>query len=224
MKLLKYLMCIPKTVIFNFMVFPFKIALKLPIMIGYNVKVKNVYKNSVEIKSDISPFMIKINVAEGSRAINVTQKRNGYLNFGENGKLIFNGKASFSSGNSMEIYGTMIFGKNFSCNKNCFISCNKKITIGDDNIFGWNVNVRDSDGHIVYDLNETAISSHGFEEVLIDDHVWIGANVDILKGVKIPKNCVVGYNSCVTKKFDEQNCIIAGYPAKIVRRNIGWKQ
>ena len=29
-------------------------------------------------------------------------------------------------------------------------------------------------------------------------------------------------NSIVTKSFNEENCVIAGNPAKIVKRNIEW--
>jgi acetyltransferase-like isoleucine patch superfamily enzyme len=221
---LKVLLSLPKTLILNFLVFPFKTAIRFPVLIGYDVKISRIYKNCITINSDISPFMIKINIVNGSDAINVANKRNGYLTVGKNGKLIFNGKANFSSGNSMEIYGTLIFGKNFSCNKNTFISCNKKIVIGDNNLFGWNVNIRDSDGHLVYNLNEKPDKSNIFEDVLIGNHVWLGANVDILKGVTIPDDCVVGYNSCVTKKFDEPNCLLAGYPAKKIKNSIGWQK
>ena len=40
----------------------------------------------------------------------------------------------------------------------------------------------------------------------------------------IPDNCVVGYKSLVNKIFKENNCIIAGHPATVVRHDITWKK
>ena len=45
-----------------------------------------------------------------------------------------------------------------------------------------------------------------------------------MKKVEIQDGSVVGANSVVTKKFNEPNIIIAGNPAKIIRRNILWKR
>ena len=51
-----------------------------------------------------------------------------------------------SSGVSLILdLGALEIGDNFFCNKNCTISCNDKITIGDNVLFGWNVEVLDSD-------------------------------------------------------------------------------
>ena len=42
------------------------------------------------------------------------------------------------------------------------------------------------------------------------------------KNVKIADNSIVGWGSIVTKEFNEPNVIIAGIPAKIVKRGINW--
>lgn len=224
--LLKVLLSLPKTIWFNFRVFPFQVALKLPVLIAYNVKVKNTHKNCIQINSDIMRFMIKVNIDKGSDGVNPTLNTNGYFDIRKKGKLVFQGNATFSSGISIRIdKGTVDVGANFSCNKNCFIACSESITIGEDVLLGWNVNIRDSDGHSVISLdNESNKKITDIDnKVIIGNHVWIAANVDIIKGVRIPTNCVVGYNSCVTKKFNEENCIIAGYPAKIIKKNIKWQ-
>ena len=38
----------------------------------------------------------------------------------------------------------------------------------------------------------------------------------------IADNSIVGWGSIVTKEFNEPNVIIAGIPAKIVKRGINW--
>jgi len=44
----------------------------------------------------------------------------------------------------------------------------------------------------------------------------------IPKGTKIRNNCVVGANSLLNKKYDYENVVIAGNPAKVVKENIVW--
>lgn len=56
------------------------------------------------------------------------------------------------------------------------------------------------------------------EPIIIGDNVWIGANVVILPGVKIGNNCIVGAGSIVNKSIEGDGLVIAGNPAKIIRR------
>lgn len=53
-------------------------------------------------------------------------------------------------------------------------------------------------------------------EVAIGDGTWIGENASII-GVTIGRNCVVGANAVVTKNVPDF-CVVAGVPAKIIRR------
>lgn len=52
--------------------------------------------------------------------------------------------------------------------------------------------------------------------VVIEDDVWIGANVTILKGVTIGRGCVVAAGAVVTKSFPPYS-IVAGVPAKLMK-------
>lgn len=42
------------------------------------------------------------------------------------------------------------------------------------------------------------------------------------KNTKIPDDSIVGWGSIVTKVFHEPNIILAGIPAKIIKRGINW--
>ena len=59
-------------------------------------------------------------------------------------------------------------------------------------------------------------------DVEIGNHVWIGYRVLINKGSVIPDDTVVGTGAIVTKSFDEPNTVLAGVPAKVVKRNVNW--
>lgn len=54
------------------------------------------------------------------------------------------------------------------------------------------------------------------KSIVVDDDVWIGAHVCVLKGVHIGQGAVIGANSTVTKDVPDF-AIVAGSPAKIIR-------
>lgn len=98
---------------------------------------------------------------------------------------------------------------------------NSSITIGDDCLFGYDIKCWCSDTHSICDL-EGKVLNIG-KSIEIGNHVWIGRDCHLTKNTRIPDNSVVGWCSNVTRKFDEQNVIIAGNPAQIVKRNINWQ-
>lgn len=53
--------------------------------------------------------------------------------------------------------------------------------------------------------------------VMIKDDVWIGARVTILPGVTISEGVIIGAGAVVTKNVPPY-CVVAGNPAKIVKR------
>lgn len=119
--------------------------------------------------------------------------------------------------------GILNIGDNFATNKKCSLICDGNMKIGNDVLLGWKVNIRDSDGHIIYDYI-TKIKNPIQKNITIGNHVWIASYVDILKGTEIKDNYVIAYRSCVLSKFDKSNCIIGGYPAKVLRENINWEK
>ena len=56
------------------------------------------------------------------------------------------------------------------------------------------------------------------EDVVIGNGCWIGMNTVILPGVTLGDNTIVGAGSVVTKSFKSGNCLIAGSPAKVIKR------
>jgi acetyltransferase-like isoleucine patch superfamily enzyme len=99
----------------------------------------------------------------------------------------------------------------------------KNIHIGDECMFAREIMVRNNDGHIILDRKSGEVINPP-EDIVINDHVWVGMRVVILKGSVISKGSVVGAMSMVNKKFDEENIIIAGSPAEKVRSDIEWRR
>lgn len=59
--------------------------------------------------------------------------------------------------------------------------------------------------------------------VTIGEHSWVCASCVLLKGAIIPKNVILGHSAVVANKFTDENVIIAGNPAQIVKRDICWR-
>ncbi len=115
-------------------------------------------------------------------------------------------------------------GKDFSCellNIHLNDEKNLSVTIGDHCMFALHVRIRPSDGHILHDINTKELLNKG-EDVIIGNHVWIGLNCTFLKGAEVSDDTIIGANSLVNKKFDEKNVVIAGSPAKIIKRDVNW--
>ena len=53
--------------------------------------------------------------------------------------------------------------------------------------------------------------------IVIDDNVWLGYGVKVLKGVTIGKNSLIGANSVVTKDIPA-NVIAVGNPCKVIKQ------
>lgn len=57
----------------------------------------------------------------------------------------------------------------------------------------------------------------------IGKRCYLSSAVRFAPGSSVGDNCIVGLGSIVTKKFNINNAIIAGNPAKIIRENYDWK-
>lgn len=61
------------------------------------------------------------------------------------------------------------------------------------------------------------------KDIEIQNHVWLGYNVNINKGIIIEENSVVAGHSVVTKSVPS-NSIVAGLHAKVVKTGITWSR
>jgi len=154
--------------------------------------------------------------------------------------IVFMGKCHFkrfpgsqiSIGNNCKFLSKP-FSNQIGVNRHCMISSQTKdaiIEIGDDCGFsgttiggfkhikignnvrgGANTIITDSDWH-----NEDSRSG-GAMAVFIEDNVWLGEGVKVLKGVKIGKNSVIGAGSIVRKNIPA-DVVAMGDPCIVVRK------
>jgi len=118
--------------------------------------------------------------------------------------------------------GELHLGENFHISAASTIVCRKKIVIGKNTLMAWDSLITDSDLHAIYDFQDHRVNND--EPVIIGDHCWIGAKASILKGAEIANNTVIALGSVVTRKESEEYCVLAGNPAKIVKKSVVWKE
>lgn len=151
------------------------------------------------------------------------------ITIGENGMLYLG--RSFKCRNSININlgginSTVCFGNN--CNVgNMSIHAgdenNLEVLIGDCFLAALNLEMRASDGHTIYSLDNpgTAINKPVFG-IHVGRHVWAGMNVFLGKDVIIPADCIIGAGSLVTRRAFSPNSVIAGTPATVIKTNVNW--
>lgn len=107
-------------------------------------------------------------------------------------------------------------------NHDCVVDCFDSITIGHHVVISERVVLRDSDNHaIAVSGNEAGNETKVTAPIVIGDHVWIGMNVIVLKGVTIGEGAVVAAGSVVNKDVPPY-CMVAGVPAKVIKTNVTW--
>ena len=94
------------------------------------------------------------------------------------------------------------------------------ITIGDGCIFSHDVHFRTGDGHSILDMQGRRINDS--KDIVVGDHIWFATKVFCTKGSRIGSHSIVGTGALVTKAFEEPHCVLAGVPAKIVKRGVDW--
>ena len=96
------------------------------------------------------------------------------------------------------------------------------IYIGNYVMFGPNVTIRggnhriDIVGRYMYDIKEKDKLPENDQDVIIEDDVWVGCNVTILKGVTIGRGSVIAAGAIVIKSCKPYS-IIGGNPAKLLK-------
>ncbi|MDR2193964.1 MAG: acyltransferase [Treponema sp.] len=104
---------------------------------------------------------------------------------------------------------------------NFVLADGSRIILGDDCMCSYDVHFRTSDQHSIIDGGGGG-RINWEKDIIIKDHVWFCANTRIQKGVTIAHETVVGLGAIVTKPILEPNVVVAGNPAKIVKKNINW--
>lgn len=148
------------------------------------------------------------------------------LDPGAKGMLDISSKGVFKLGRDVRIARAckLYIDSEFEIGDNTYIQPNALILtkagscIGSDCAIGWNFQMLDHDLHEITGANGIKKNT---AQIKIGNHVWIGSNVTVLKGVHIGDNCIIGSGSVITKSIPA-NSMAAGNPAVILKTAVSW--
>lgn len=102
-------------------------------------------------------------------------------------------------------------------NRNVMIDACGSVTIGDENMFGPDVYITDSN-HTWGPGKSPGREPMKRGRVVIGNRCWIGAKAVILSGVELGDGCVVGASAVVTRSV-ATGIAVAGVPARPLKRS-----
>lgn len=141
---------------------------------------------------------------------------------GDNNELILDNNVAFLGDSTINLIGnsTISIGQYTGVRGCIMYAKDANIFIGERCMLSYGITIRNNDMHQIYHTNNNEIINNA-KDISINNHVWIAANVTILKGVIIGENSIIGTCAVVTKSCTS-NSIIAGNPAMVVKENINW--
>ena len=132
-----------------------------------------------------------------------------------------------SCGEDLKVYGDVIvfsgkridIGTKCKLNNQVYLNARSGIKIGDDVTISYGAKIV-STGYNLEEWITTGEKKHFVDKpISIGNHCWIGAGAIILPGVTISgEYVVVAAGTVVTKDITESKVVVAGNPAKIVKR------
>lgn len=196
---------------------PLRLAVHIPLLIHPSVKIGSLPRGAIlfhgKLRHGMFVFGFKGTAGQSNCKSLITIKPGAQLIVGKGVQMARGTRIVISK-------GEMQIGRNLWCNGDCYFNCTTKITIGDNNMYGWNISFNTSDGHHIY---ENGVEKPMEGDITIGNHVWIASHCIIGKNTSIADDCVVAQHSLVGKRFEQSKCLIGGMPAKVIKENYSWK-
>ena len=205
-----------KTLYFNHKKFPYKIAIKLPVIFYGRVKFSDI-SGEIKIEGPISKGMIgfgqhfeKQTTSRGTAEINIQ------------GTLVF--KSNAHIGKDCFIYvaedAYCEFGYMGCLGSNVKLICTHKVIIGNWAGIGYESEIIDSTLHPMMN-KETGVHYQKTGPVIIGNYNSFSNRISIMPNTTTPDHCVIASNSLCNKDYTHlgKYILIGGIPAKLIKGN-----
>ena len=145
--------------------------------------------NFIVEKKNLSTASMRIGFGDSANGCRESKK--GLIRIVNGGKIILKGTVGLSQGVVLLVNNSsLVLGDHFRCNYSTTIDCtDENIVFGNDVVLGWNVTVKNNDGHTVI---QNGRQKKKADSVYIGNHVWLCSYSTVLKGVNVGNHCVVG--------------------------------
>ena len=205
-----------KTLRLNFTLLPFSQAIQFPIFVFGPLYVGSL-KGKLRIEAPLKAGMIGIGQHYESR-----RRHAGIAQFTLLGTLVVKGRAFF--GIDTEVYigpsATLTMANYARLNSRGRLLCYSSIYIGQYVACGFESVVTDSHFHAL--ITSEGERSETISPIYIADYNYIGHRVSVMPGTHTSPYTTIGSLSMTNKDYRSEgsNVLLAGVPAKVVRRNI----
>ncbi len=97
------------------------------------------------------------------------------------------------------------------------------LTVGRDCMMGGGVTIRCGDGHPVYQSWNNSGRINTAHGITVGNHVWAGEGSLILKNVIVGDGAIIAARAVVTRDVSARS-MVAGVPARLVKKDIRWER
>jgi acetyltransferase-like isoleucine patch superfamily enzyme len=207
-----------RTLYFNFRMFEFNTAIKLPVFFYGKIKF-NSLKGKIIINAPIRRGMAKFgyNLEIIKKAIGVSELK-------IDGTFIING--AFHTGIDSIIIiqkgGTLEIGENSHLGSRTRTVVTKKVSLGRYFRLSQESQILDSSFHYMIDTEKNEVKRFN-GEIIMNDYCWVGNRSTIMKNTITPRYTTIASNSLLNKDYTKEipeKSVIGGIPAKLLKENM----
>lgn len=204
-----------KTLYLNFRIFPFSVALKMPILIFGKFRIGPVFRNCVEIDCPVRCGLLRL----GFNTYDMTPLPS-VSSLSILGKVKLRGLCLVRSGGTISVARDAVL----EIGPFCYIGPNVKILCEDHIILegyvniSWECQLYDTNFHY-YEHNGVVKRKKG--PIVIGHHCLIGNRVTVSRNSQLPPFSIVSSNSLINRNYssNEDGGMYAGIPASLVKLN-----
>lgn len=205
-----------KTYYFNYKMFPFNTARKLPIFFFGKVKFSNL-NGKVIINGPVKRAMIGF-----GQSFEFPSTSYGVAELSLSGILVFNGNAHIGKDCVLSINenGYCEFGYMATLGSKTKLVCNQKIILGEWTGVGYESQLIDTNSHPM----KNSITGEYYPmngKIELGSHNAISNRVTIMLNTITPDYCVIASNTLCNKDYSKlgEHVLIGGIPAKLLKEN-----
>jgi acetyltransferase-like isoleucine patch superfamily enzyme len=208
----------PGTLRFNLHYFGVRGAVRFPVLISHRVWLDRL-NGTVEIAGPIRFGQVRIGFGE----VGIFDRERERSVWRVDGGVRFEGMARLGHGTKINVKegARVTFGDGFVLTAESAIFSRRGVTFGRDVLVSWDVQILDADWHAIVDDRGNVLNPDA--EVVVGDGVWIGMRATLLKGAVVADGSIVAAGAIVNREFTEPHVLLAGVPAREVRRGISWR-
>ena len=208
-----------KTLYFNFRVFPFRTALRLPVFVYGKVTFEKLHRGCVKLNHNCHSHSVHLGGGFYTLMFGRSILYRSYFRL--EGTLVCGEDVYLDQGSVISVCkgATLHIGSNVRTNRNIRIHCKKSIIIEDNCRIGWDCQLLDTNFH--YTLHDGRIANPT-KEVFIGHNSWIANGTYIMKGSLLPPYSVIASRSLVNKDLSSygEKSLFGGVPVHFITKDV----